>query len=181
MRTPPQAGSPRPRLPSNPEEWQPTHEDIERALEISSDTAPGPDGIPYEAWRALGGLSVEVLTNVAAALADVDASKILQEAYVGENDKDEHEYNFSTLICFPKKISGEDPTAGVYYTPENTRPLSIVNTDNRLVANAARLRWESLLKTWVLLWTLHVVKSSLFGHNGYAHCAQRREWRHGTI
>ena len=92
---------------------------------------------------------MDVLTNVAAALGDVDASKILQEAYVGENDKDEHEYNFSTLICLPKKISGEDPTAGVYYTPENTRPLSIVNTDNRLVANAARLRWESLLKTWV--------------------------------
>ena len=38
---------------------------------------------------------------------------------------------------------------GTYYNPESTRPLSIVNTDNRLVANAARLRWEGVLQDWV--------------------------------
>ena len=36
-----------------------------------------------------------------------------------------------------------------YYTADHTRPLSIVNTDNRLVANAARMKWEHILNEWV--------------------------------
>ena len=34
---------------------------------------------------------------------------------------------------------------GTYYSADATRPLSIVNTDNRLLASAARLAWEPLL------------------------------------
>ena len=34
---------------------------------------------------------------------------------------------------------------GDYFTPEATRPLSIVNSDNRILASAARLAWEPLI------------------------------------
>ena len=53
------------------------------------------------------------------------------------------------LCCLPKKPSGADPTTGEYYSAENTRPLSIVNTDNRLIANSYRLRWEPIFAKWV--------------------------------
>ena len=32
-----------------------------------------------------------------------------------------------------------------YHLPQDVRPLSIVNTDNRLMANAVRLRIEPIL------------------------------------
>ena len=40
-------------------------------------------------------------------------------------------FNFSTLVCLPKKVAGVDPLLGDYYTPADVRPLMIVNTDNR--------------------------------------------------
>ena len=110
---------------------------------------PGPDGIPYRAWRALGNMAVSVLHDVAGTLAGPEAERLLQEAYADEVADGSHLYNLSTLICLPKKAAGNDDDAGTYYTPDGTRPLSIVNTDNRLVANATRLRWESMLCNWI--------------------------------
>lgn len=147
--TPPSAGSPRPTLPTDPEACQVAEEDIAQALELSGNTAPGPDGIPYKAWRALGNLGVDVLHGAAQALAQTTAQDTLKAAYHDEGDDYQHLYNFSTLICLPKKVAGEDQQAGEYYSPEGTRPLSVVNTDSRIVTNAARLRWESMLRHWV--------------------------------
>jgi hypothetical protein len=38
---------------------------------------------------------------------------------------------------------------GDYFAADATRPLAIVNTDNRLIASAYRLRWEPILEPWV--------------------------------
>ena len=38
---------------------------------------------------------------------------------------------------------------GEVYAPSKTRPLSIVNTDNRIIANAYRLMLEPMLNKWV--------------------------------
>ena len=53
------------------------------------------------------------------------------------------------LCCLPKKKTGVDEEAGDYYAADATRPLSIVNTDNRILANAARNRWEPIFNIWV--------------------------------
>ena len=45
-----------------------------------------------------------------------------------------------------EKQSREDAILGNYYLNDATRRLSIVSTDNRRVANAARLRWERVLQ-----------------------------------
>ena len=60
-----------------------------------------------------------------------------------------HNFNLGLLICLGKKPHSEHPEFGQIYRPGSTRPLSIVNTDNRLIANAARLRWERLLNPWI--------------------------------
>ena len=52
------------------------------------------------------------------------------------------DFNASFLCCLPKKPSGHDPVEGDYFKPSATRPLSLVNTDNRLVAGAFRLLLE---------------------------------------
>ena len=35
---------------------------------------------------------------------------------------------------------------GDFYAPKATRPLSLANTDNRLMASAARIRVESIME-----------------------------------
>ena len=48
-------------------------------------------------------------------------------------------------MCLPKKPSGVDEDGHTYFDPSATRPLSLVNTDNRLLAAAARYKWEHML------------------------------------
>jgi len=54
------------------------------------------------------------------------------------------------LVCLPKKSTSTTADGTTAYTPHNTRPLSIVNSDNRLIASAARNRWEGHLAEWIL-------------------------------
>jgi hypothetical protein len=59
------------------------------------------------------------------------------------------EFNYATMVCLPKKTAGVHPQFGDFYTPENTRPLSIVNTDNRILAIAGQIQIEKAAKEWV--------------------------------
>ena len=62
---------------------------IAKALRCSSNSSPGPDGIPYEAWRAMGELSVEVLFGAFQDLASDSAEEIMAE--------DNEDFNASIL------------------------------------------------------------------------------------
>ena len=45
-------------------------------------------------------------------------------------------------MLLPKKPAGADPVHGDFFGAGDTRPLSIVNADNRIVANAIRAKAE---------------------------------------
>ena len=53
--------------------------------------------------------------------------------------------NASLMVFLPKGEASVTPDGDLYYDPGNTRPLNIVNTDNRILCNAVRLRLEPLL------------------------------------
>ena len=55
------------------------------------------------------------------------------------------DFNFGFLVCHPKKPVRTDPERGDVFQPSTTRPLSIVNTDNRLIAGAFRTRLEPIV------------------------------------
>ena len=65
-----------------------------------------------------------------------------------ENDATKHypDFNQAILVCLPQKptITTADGTQAFH--SNNTRPLAISNTDNRLLAAACRIRWEGLAK-----------------------------------
>ena len=128
--------------------WHVQREDIEHAIQTCGDTMPGPDGIPYAAWRMLGPLAVSILHEAATVLATAEGIDRVREAHAADGDND-HTFNVGSLCCLPKKPSGTDPNTGDYFAAENTRPLSIVNTDNRLIANGCRNRWEPIFANWV--------------------------------
>jgi hypothetical protein len=137
-----QHGSARRPLPTDPRSWKAQRKDIQQALKDAGNSAPGPDGIPFSAWRACKELGLSVLHDVAGALEKGNAEAQLCAAYADVATEGDHHYNLSTLVCLPKAPSGDDVEFGEFYTPAGTRPLSIVNCDNRLVASAMRLRWE---------------------------------------
>ena len=74
---------------------------------------------------------------------DPRAEDVFNSAYEDEAEVGHHNLNLSTLVCLPKDPTGEDPQIGTYFAPKATRPLSIVNCDNRLIASAMRSRWKT--------------------------------------
>ena len=118
--------------------WKITREHVTTAVKVARESAPGPDGIPYRAWKALGDLGINCLFDAAVFLQRPDSVNFLPL-----------DFNQAFLCCSPKKPSGTDPTQGEFYDAKNTRPLSLVNTDNRLIANAYRLVVEPIAGDWV--------------------------------
>jgi hypothetical protein len=116
--------------------WEPTRAALDRALCMTNNSAACPDGIPYVAWRTLGRLGSDVLWDVLQALLAGQAEDMLQHY---------PDYNTGMPVCLPKKSSRTDAQGRPVYEPSQTRPLSLVNCDNRVVANAFRLTWEPIL------------------------------------
>ena len=145
----PRTNHTRPHFPTSTDDWLIRRKDISKAIKISGHSAPGPDGIPYAAWKQSGEVALQVLDDAATALQSNDATSFLQGMHGSDVRPEGHSFNLGLLICLGKKPHAEHPEYGQVFRPESTRPLSIVNTDNRLLANAARLRWERLLNPWV--------------------------------
>ena len=109
---------------------------------------PGPDGIPYQAWKRLGILAVDTLTEALQALGHGSVEEKLGDETGSATGA--HAFNAGTMVFLPKKVAGLDPTHGDFYTAADVRPLVIVNTDNRLLASAMRHRVEPIFSKWVV-------------------------------
>ena len=91
----------------------PTLEQIEEAIAATSNSSSGPDGIPFAAWRAVKKHAAPVLLLVLEALA----SGVLPP----------EGFNHGLLFLIPKKGT---------LLPCDTRPISVTNADNRIIAKA---------------------------------------------
>mmetsp|Transcript_25825 Transcript_25825/g.50882 ORF Transcript_25825/g.50882 Transcript_25825/m.50882 type:complete len:1460 (+) Transcript_25825:869-5248(+) len=89
--------------------------EVEDTILGSKNTSAGPDGIPFAVYRRLSKWAAPMLLGVIQALT---AGKIPSE-----------DFNEATLHLFPKP---GPPTV------ENTRPIVVSNTDNRLIATCIR-------------------------------------------
>ena len=118
--------------------WKILEEHVAAAIKYSNNSAPGPDGIPYLAWRRASELALPVLLEAVEHLHD---------------DRTKHSlpylFNEAFLACLPKKPSGTDECHGTFYDAKSTRPLSIVNTDNRLMAASLRCVFEPIAMEFV--------------------------------
>jgi len=125
------------------DDWNIRVQDVARAIKLSGKSSPGPDGIPFLAYKRLGPLAQGVLHKAILSLMQDGASDTLQEVFAAEDNQ--CLFNDALMVFLPKKPSGV--WEGVdYYEPGDTRPLSIVNSDNRLMASAVRLRMETVLE-----------------------------------
>ena len=133
--------------PSTADVWEVRRSDVAAAIRMAGSSAPGPDGIPYGFWQHCGNSATDVLYAAIQDLQSDDAKRLLADAY--RDDDAGCAFNAGTLVFLPKKASAEDEHGGPVFLPSDTRPLCIVDTVNRLLASAARLRWEDALAAWL--------------------------------
>ena len=125
--------------PRESPEWTLQEKDVEEAVNQTSDTSPGPDQIPYLAWRRLGRLGNKILFEAAVSLQSPDHHR-----YYAKHRKDLMEIMILTRGCFAACRKNQ-------LASDATRPLCIVNKENRVIAAAMRLRLEPILNKWVTL------------------------------
>ena len=58
-------------------------------------------------------------------------------------------FNEAFLTCLGKKALFTDDTIGAVYLPSATRPLSVVNSDNRLLASGFLYKMRDIVEPWV--------------------------------
>ena len=119
-------------IPTNRDAWIPSLDDALQAVKISGNSAAGPNGIPYEAYKAVPDLSAKVLLDLTLDLLEKGTAAL-------SGSPIEHNFNEAWLIALGKTPSIDDATHGPLFLPSDTRPLSIVNTYNRLVSTILRL------------------------------------------
>ena len=142
------------RLPSicpeqrSQDKWRIREKDIKWAIKVTKRSSPGPDGIGAAHWKALGIYGVKTLLRVAQNLEVEGAGTRMQEAHA-DNATGDNLYNRGTLCCIPKGDGEPHEAGGRVWKAANTRPLSIVDMDNRIVALAFRHRWQKRINAWV--------------------------------
>jgi hypothetical protein len=89
----------------------------------SKDSSTGPDGIPYLIYRLLSDILAPLILHLVLHIA---SGKSANKAF-----------NHSLLFFFPKDTPlDQDPLHGPKV--DRLRPISVSNTDNRIIANVLR-------------------------------------------
>jgi ribonuclease HI/exonuclease III len=99
---------------------QPTLDSVRSAILRTRNTSPGPDGVPFAAWRSVPDLAAPVLFGALSLM---------------KGDLPPKGFNFGLLFLIPKKNT---------HLVSDTRPLSVTNTDNRILA---RVMAGSIMKS----------------------------------
>lgn len=124
-------------------EWE--QEDLQKPLEFfediilsTNDSAAGPDNIPFIAYRAN-------LDLVAPIFRECTLNLISEHGF---QPADLFNFNIANLVLIPKK-----PTKTInevdYHLPRDLRPISISNTDNRVIACSIKEILGEKMYSWI--------------------------------
>jgi len=97
----------------------------------AKDSAPGPDGLPYAAWLFAGEEAAITLYRVIVYMHNGFAMPLSF---------------YQSLGVFPPKGENTDDHMGINREPENTRPLNLKNTDNKIVTGAVMDGYRRAMK-----------------------------------
>ncbi|CAK0909089.1 unnamed protein product, partial [Prorocentrum cordatum] len=115
--------------PPDADAWALRRSRVQKALEQSPNSAPGPDGLSFAAWRRPGPLAVDVLWNALQAIT-AEADPEYFEGFITT-------FNSSLMVFLPKG-AGVTHRGLTGHRPADTRPLNVACCDNRALANAVR-------------------------------------------
>ena len=115
-------------------QWKVDFGTCRNIIMASRDSAPGPDGIPYSAWKIAPLHVLEALHLCYSSWIDYGALP--------------HGFGHSYLWLLPKGDDPNDNDGIMLRSPEQTRPLSGANTDSRLFATCLRHSIEDAVCEW---------------------------------
>ena len=84
---------------------------------------------------------MEIFFKAYKSFSSGKGASLLSEGYPSCNSSD--------VVFLQRSIIGVDETHGGFCTLEDTRPLNITSSDNRLLANAVRSHIEPVLGKWI--------------------------------
>ena len=99
-------------------------------------SSPRRDRIPFPAWKVISGIAAGALHSAFKELIGPNGEEVMERDYPTLNE--------SIMAFVPKKPSGSAADGTEYYSADCVRPLSIANTDNRLLCSAVRLHVEPI-------------------------------------
>ena len=99
--------------------WTIDRTEFDELIAVKKDSAPGPDGIPYGAYRCAGGVSVR------------NSSLMLTELFSEGGTVPEH--FAGTRTVFISKASDIDGNGRFIRSPGTLRPLTLCNCDCKLL------------------------------------------------
>lgn len=97
-------------------------EDVRRVIAKTNNSCPGPNGIPFAAYRACSNVAAPILCQV------------LQEMYLEESAP--LDFNIGSLFQLPK-VPGT-------HNLDQFRPISVPNADNRIISSVVREKIDPL-------------------------------------
>lgn len=124
------------KLKLNLDDLMPTLEDVEYVLSNLPSSSPGPDGIPFCVLGRFKEVLIPVFYNICKCMLN------------GTADIPE-DFNYAFLICLPKSASSRLPDNTDVYEPSCTRPLSVVDATNRVVASILLRALEKRVTDWI--------------------------------
>ena len=101
---------------------RPTKEIIQKVIQECADSAAGPDSIPFAVYKRAGQIAVDLFYEAANSLLD------------GADEPDDS-FNLAFMVCFTKSESGTTCDGSPIVEAKNTRPISIVDASNRILAS----------------------------------------------
>lgn len=114
-------------------DWKLTYDQFEAMIARMVDSAPGPDGLPYAVWRCSPEPFRKLLYAMYCAWLD------------GAALSDGFNHAYLALIA---KGDDEQDADLVSRAPEDTRPLSLSNTDAKILAAAVKEACEEPVSSW---------------------------------
>ena len=111
------------------DDLRPTRADIDQVLNQLPNSAPGPDGIPFSAFRRIKGILAPVLFDVIQGM--ISGTEVPYE-----------EFNKAFLTLLAK-------TEAEVHDPGGTRPLSIVDSVNRIIASIFQITLERAVGSFI--------------------------------
>ena len=126
---------------------------LKKAIQLTGNSSPGPDGICFAAWRALGPLGRITLRDALLEMAGDEGLQLISTDYCT--------FNESLLFILPKKAVDQTDDGTPIYDADSIRPLNATNADNRILANTVRI----ILEPAVALHISHMQRGFLSGRS----------------
>lgn len=103
-----------------------TEETVRKAIKGTNDSSPGPDGVPFVAYRAFLDICTPLLYNIARAMMRGNTPPV--------------GFNFGSLFVLPKDNS---------FLISKTRPISVPDAGNRIISKALLLVLTPATSTFI--------------------------------